>query len=331
VGSGASHLVSGHARAHAALEDALGTWMDGCVPGGRVLTFCSGYMANLALLTALGGARATLFTDRLNHASLIDGALLSRATVRRYPHERVDPLATQLAARDSPIRLVVSDAVFSMEGDLAPLPELLALAERHDAWIVLDDAHGFGVLGRQGRGTLSHFGLRSEHIVYMGTLGKAAGVAGAFVLAHPVIIDWLVQAARSYVYTTAPPPALAHATLESLRILFGPEGDARRQRLRERIDELRQGLAGLIADKPAPGWRLADSCTAIQPLIVGDNAAAVRLSQALERQGVWVPAIRPPTVSAGSARLRITLSAAHTSADVQALLGALARAMEDVR
>lgn len=331
AGSGASHLISGHSRAHAALEDALADWLAPCFPQAQALTFCTGYMANVALLTALGDAQATIFADKLNHASLIDGALLAKAPMQRYPHGRIDLLAGQLERCSTPIKLIVTDAVFSMDGDLAELPTLLALAERFDAWLVVDDAHGFGVLGAQGRGTLSHFGLCSQRIIYMGTLGKAAGVAGAFVVAHPTVVEWLTQAARTYIYTTAAPPAVAHAVLASLQMIRGEEGDERRARLATLIGLLRERVGELIVAHPRSGWTLANSCTAIQPLIVGDNDTALALSAALESQGLWVPAIRPPTVAAGSARLRITLSAAHCSHDVQRLADALAHAMKVLR
>ncbi|CAN7727840.1 8-amino-7-oxononanoate synthase [Variovorax sp. LjRoot84] len=326
AGSGASHLISGHSRAHALLEDELAHWLSPCIPEARALSFCTGYMANLALLTALGDASATIFADKLNHASLVDGALLAKAPLQRYPHGRLDVLASQIGRCSTPIKLIVSDAVFSMDGDLADLPALLALAEAHDAWLVVDDAHGFGVLGEHGRGSLSHFSLRSERLIYMGTLGKAAGLGGAFVAAHPSVIEWLVQSARSYIYTTAAPPAIAHALCASLRLIAGGEGDARRARLGALIGMLRDRLATLIQQKPQLGWRLVDSVTAIQPLIIGDNAAALALAAALDAQGLWVPAIRPPTVPAGTARLRITLSAAHTVQDVQTLVDGLARA-----
>ena len=326
VGSGASHLVCGHSQAHEALELALADWLAPCLPGSKALSFGSGYTANLALLTALGDAQATLFTDKLNHASLIDGAQLARAEVRRYPHGRLDRLAAELEACATPVKLIVTDGVFSMDGDLAALPEILALAERHDAWTVIDDAHGLGVLGAQGRGSLAHFGLSSERVILMGTLGKAVGVAGAFVCAHPVVIDWLVQAARPYIYTTAAPPALAHATACSIALVRGEEGDARRARLQARIEQLRTGVAAILGDRPRLGWRLPASCTPIQPLIVGDNAQALRLSERLEARGLWVTAIRPPTVPAGSARLRIALSAAHGDDDDARLLDALAGA-----
>nr|WP_315235073.1 8-amino-7-oxononanoate synthase [uncultured Limnohabitans sp.] len=330
AGSGASHLINGHSRAHAALEDDLADWMAPCIPNARALSFCTGYMANLALLTALGDASATFFADKLNHASLIDGALLAKATMQRYAHRNLAVLARQLEGCTTPIKLIVTDAVFSMDGDLADLPELLALAERHDAWLIVDDAHGFGVLGPEGRGSLAHFGLRSERLITMGTLGKAAGLGGAFVAAHPTIIDWLVQAARAYIYTTAAPPAVAHALRESLRLIGGEEGNQRRANLRQRIAQLRSELTALTEAHPALGWRLADSPTAIQPLIVGDNTAALALAAALDAQGLWVPAIRPPTVPAGTARLRITLSATHSADDVQRLVHGLAHAAKEL-
>lgn len=323
VGSGASHLVSGHSEAHETLEAALAAFLSPCIPDAAALSFCSGYMANLALLTTLGEGRAAIFADRLNHASLIDGGLLAAAKMRRYPHGRVDRLEALLADCEAEIKLIVTDAVFSMDGDIAPLPELLTLAERHDAWLIVDDAHGFGVLGEAGRGALSHFGLRSERLIYMGTLGKAAGVSGAFVAAHPLVIEALVQGARSYIYTTATPPALAHVLQASLRLLGGEEGAARRRHLSRLVDALRTRLAHIIDGHPGCGWRLAASTTAIQPLIVGDNATALALSARLELLGLWVPAIRPPTVPVGSARLRITLSAAHQMADVDRLCAAL--------
>ncbi|MDP1692352.1 MAG: 8-amino-7-oxononanoate synthase [Burkholderiaceae bacterium] len=326
AGSGASHLISGHSRVHAALETDLADFLEPCIPQARALGFCTGYMANLALLTALGDAKATIFADKLNHASLIDGALLAKAPMQRYAHGRIDVLANQLAHCSTPIKLIVTDAVFSMDGDLAPLPELLALAERFDAWLIVDDAHGFGVLGEQGRGTLSHFGLRSERLIYMGTLGKAAGVAGAFVAAHGTIVEWLIQAARTYIYTTAAPPAIAHALRTSLQIIRGEEGERRRAKLTTLIALLRQRLGEFVAAAPQRGWTLADSSTAIQPLIVGGNEAALALSAALELRGLWVPAIRPPTVPAGSARLRITLSAAHSANDVLKLADSLEHA-----
>lgn len=328
AGSGASALVSGHLQPQAELEDRLAAWVAPHIPGARVLVFGTGYLANLALMTALGDSQASLHADKLNHASLVDGALLAQAPLQRYAHGRLDVLAAQLERSAAPVKLIVTDAVFSMDGNLADLPALLALAERHDAWLVVDDAHGFGVLGDTGRGTLQHVGLRSERVILMGTLGKAAGVAGAFVAAHPVIIEWLLQAARTAIYTTAPPPALAQALQASLGLIEGEEGAQRRARLSTLVALWRERAGRLVAAHPQRGWRLADSHTAIQPLVVGDNTTALRLSAWLETQGLWVPAIRPPTVPAGTARLRVSLSAAHTEHDLLRLVDALARALE---
>jgi 8-amino-7-oxononanoate synthase len=312
AGAGASHLISGHFAPHAALEADLAAFVRPCA-GARALTFSTGYLANLAILTALGRRGDAIFADKLNHACLNDGALLSRAQFVRYPHGDLAALRLRLAASTAKRRLIATDAVFSMDGDLAPLPALLALADEFDAWLVVDDAHGFGVLG-EGRGTLAHFGLAAERIVYMGTLGKAAGVAGAFVAAHPAVIDTLIQSARPYIYTTAAPPLLAEALRASLAII---RDDApRRAHLGALIAHCRERMRALP-------WTLTDSRTAIQPLVVGANDAAVALADALWKRGFWVPAIRPPTVPPGTARLRITLTAAHTLADVDALAGAL--------
>ena len=317
VGAGASHLVCGHFTPHAALEAELAAWVRPCA-GARALTFSSGYLANLAILTALAGRGAAIFADRLNHACLNDGALLSRAELVRYPHRDAAKLRTRLASSTARPKLIATDAVFSMDGDLAPLPELLALAGEFDAWLVVDDAHGFGVLGdgeNAGRGTLAQFGLASERIVYMGTLGKAAGVAGAFVAAHPAVIETLIQVARTYVYTTAAPPLLAEALRAGLSIIRADR--ARHAHLSALIGHFRQRMQPL-------SWKLLPSGTPIQPLVVGDNAGALALSGALWQRGFWVPAIRPPTVPAGTARLRITLTAGHTKGDVDALVDALA-------
>ena len=323
VGSGASHLVSGHTQAHADLENDLARWFAPHIPGARALVLGSGYAANLALMTALADGQTTLFSDKLNHASLIDGSLLAPAAKRlRYPHGALEVLERQLRACDTPIKLIVTDAVFSMDGDVADVPALLALAEAHDAWLVLDDAHGLGVLGAHGHGTLEHFGLCSERLIVMGTLGKAAGVAGAFVAAHPTIIAWLVQRARSYIYTTAMPAVQAHTLRASLALIESPEGDVRRAHLRNLLAQWRAGVQPVLAQRP--DWSLPDSYTAIQPLVVGGNETALRLSAVLEAQGLWVPAIRPPTGPVGTARLRITFSAAHSMADVAQLLHALA-------
>lgn len=316
AGSGASHLISGHSRAHVRLEERLADFVAPHLESARALYFCAGYMANLAVLQALAGRDGAIFSEELNHASLIDGARLARAAVQVYPHRDTEALEKLLAASTAANKIVVTDSVFSMDGDLAPLPALLALCERHGAWLVVDDAHGFGVLGRQGRGALEHFGLRSPYLVYVGTLGKAAGVSGAFVAAHETVIEWLVQRARTYIYTTAAAPALAHALLASVDIIAGDEGMQRRAHLQALIAQLRGALQ-------LRHWQLAESDTAIQPLILGENERALRAAAALYEQGFWVPAIRPPTVPAGTARLRVTLSAAHSADDVAQLASAL--------
>jgi 8-amino-7-oxononanoate synthase len=318
IGAAASHLLGGHFAPHAALETELAEWVRPCA-GARALLFSSGYLANLAILTALARRGDAIFADRLDHACLNDGALLSRAELVRYPHLDVAQLRARLAASSARRRLIATDAVFSMDGDVAPLPALLALADEFDAWLVVDDAHGFGVLGHgteAGRGALAHCGVASERIVYMGTLGKAAGVAGAFVAAHPAVIATLAETARAYVFTTAAPPLLAEALRASLAVIRGDA--ARHAHLAALIERFRRGMKSLP-------WRLLPSLTPIQPLVVGGNADAVALSQALWQRGFWVPAIRPPTVPAGTARLRISLSAAHTAADVDALVAALAQ------
>jgi 8-amino-7-oxononanoate synthase len=316
AGSGASHLISGHSRAHAELEERLAEFVAPQIADARALYFCTGYMANIAILSALSGSGADLFSESLNHASLIDGARLSRAHVQVYPHGDLDQLASLLAASTAANKMVVTDSVFSMDGDLAALPQLLALCEQHDAWLVVDDAHGFGVLGEHGRGVLEHYALSSPNLVYMGTLGKAAGVAGAFVAAHKSVIEWLVQRARPYIYTTAAPPAIAHALLTSLDIIEGSEGNERRAHLQTLIAQWR----GALQPKR---WQALASDTAIQPVIIGANDEAMKIAAALYEQGLWVPAIRPPTVAVNTARLRVTLSAAHTAAEVTQLVEAL--------
>jgi 8-amino-7-oxononanoate synthase len=317
AGSGASHLVSGHSRAHALLEERLAAFEAPHLESARALYFCTGYMANLAVLTTLGGDKDTvIFSEALNHASLIDGARLARAAVQVYPHGDVAALEAQLGASAAATKIVVTDSVFSMDGDVAPLPALLALCERHGAWLVVDDAHGFGVLGQHGRGALEHGGLRSPNLVYVGTLGKAAGVGGAFVAAHDAVVKLVLQRARPYIYTTAAAPALAHALLASLDIIDGAEGAARRAHLEALIAQLDDALR-------LTRWRRPASTTAIQPIIIGANDEAMAVSARLHEQGLWVPAIRPPTVAAGTARLRVTLSAAHTHDDVAQLAAAL--------
>jgi 8-amino-7-oxononanoate synthase len=313
VGAGASHLVSGHTAAHEALECELAQFVAPC-RDARALSFSSGYLANLAILTALASRGDAIFADRLNHACLNDGALLSRAELVRYAHADADALAHRLASSPAPRKMIATDAVFSMDGDLAPLPRLLELAEAYDAWLVVDDAHGFGVLG-EGRGSLAHFGLASERLIYMGTLGKAAGGAGAFVAAHPAVIDTILQTARPYIYTTAGPALVAESLRTSLAILR--DDHERRRHLHALIARFRAGAE-------AQGRALMPSHSAIQPILCGENDAAVALADRLAERGVWVPAIRPPTVPEGTARLRVSLSAAHSSEDVDVLLATLA-------
>ncbi len=310
VGAGAAHLVSGHFAPHHELEQQLAAF----VGKPAALSFSTGYMANLGVVQALVGKGDTVFADKLNHASLNDAMLLSRADVKRYRHGDTAQLAQMLERTVSGRKLIITDAVFSMDGDIASLPELAALCEQYDAWLLVDDAHGLGVLGKQGRGSLAHFGIDSKRIILMGTLGKAAGVSGAFVAAEQVVIDTLVNHARSYVYTTAAPPALSAALAQSLELI--EQGDALRAHLRHLIERLRAGLSDLP-------WRLMPSDTAIQPLLIGDNHLALKLSEGLRERGIWVAAIRPPTVPQGTARLRITLSAEHSEADVERLIGAL--------
>jgi 8-amino-7-oxononanoate synthase len=312
VGAGASHLICGHFLPHEELELELAAFVAPC-EAARALTFSSGYLANLAILSSLAGRGDAIFADKLNHACLNDGALLSRADLVRYSHGDVAALECSLVASRAPRKIIATDAVFSMDGDMAPLPRLLELADAHDAWLVVDDAHGFGVLG-EGRGSLTHFGLVSERIIYMGTLGKAAGVAGAFVTAHASVIETLIQTARPYIYTTAAPPLLAATLRVALAIIRDDAG--RRTHLTRLIEQFRQGARSLP-------WPLLPSLTAIQPLVVGESRAALDVAEALRERGFWVPAIRPPTVPQGAARLRVSLSAAHTSEDVAALLSAL--------
>ncbi|WP_292977540.1 8-amino-7-oxononanoate synthase [Nitrosomonas sp.] len=313
VGAGASHLISGHSWAHHALEIALADY----VGLARALLFSTGYMANMAVVTALVGREDTIFADRLNHASLNDAALLSRARFVRYPHLDLAALEKQLKTTRTRRKLVITDAVFSMDGDQAPVAELLALCQRFDAWLLLDDAHGFGVLDAQGRGSLyipREVARDVPHLIYMATLGKAAGVSGAFVAAQAPVVETLIQHGRTYGYTTAAAPLLAHTLLASLQLMR--QDNWRRERLAQLIARLRQKLQTLP-------WELLPSVTPIQPLLAGTSQQAVRLDQALRERGIWVPAIRPPTVPQGMARLRISLSAAHTEEDVDQLSAVL--------
>ena len=306
VGAGASHLITGHHSSHHRLEEALANFTG--FP--RALLFSSGYMANAGVVTALVGHGDAVFTDRLNHASLNDAALLSRAKLIRYSHLNLVVLEQRLAVSQAKCKLVMTDTVFSMDGDIAPVAKLLALCEKYDAWLLLDDAHGFGVLGQQGRGVVSHFNISSPRIIYMATLGKAAGVSGAFVAGQAEIIEILIQYARSYIYTTATPPLLSYAVLKSL-VLIKREA-WRRKKLVQLAERLKRELQLLR-------WKLLLSVTPIQPVIIGGSSEALKISNALRERGFLIPAIRPPTVPKGSARLRISLSASHSIEDVEQL------------
>ncbi len=315
AGAGASHLVSGHLAPHDAAETALAAFL------GReaALLFSSGYQANIGVIGALVGRGDAVFADRLAHASLLDGCLLSRAEFQRFRHNDLADLERRLAASTAPAKLIAVDAVYSMDGDEAPLAALLALAERFDAWLYVDDAHGFGVLGPQGRGTLAAHGVVPHpRLVQLATFGKAAGLAGAAVAADALVIDWLVNTARTAIFTTAMPPALAHA-LTAMLALVEP-ADAARARLAGHVATLRAGCA-------TAGLQLLPSRTAIQPVLIGSDADAVAASLALREAGLWVPAIRPPTVPPGTARLRVSLSAAHTETDVAQLATQLSQIM----
>ncbi len=315
VGGGASHLITGHHQFHHQAEQSLADFIG--LPAG--LLFSTGYMANMGIIAALMGRDDTIFADKLNHASLNDAALLSRATLHRYAHQNLAQLEKLLKQSTAKRKLVVVDAVFSMDGDFAPVPELLVLCEQYDACLLLDDAHGFGVLGKQGRGILDYFNVQSSRIIYMATLGKAAGVAGAFVGADATIIDYLIQSAKTYIYTTASPPALAAALVKSVEVM---RTDA------ERHQHLQSLIHLFKLELKLKKWQLMPSITAIQPVLVGSNQEALNLSQFLLARGILVPAIRPPTVPKDTARLRVSISAAHSVEDVRQLINALHEAEE---
>ena len=311
TGSGAAHLICGHSAAHHALEEELAAFSG--YP--RALLFSTGYMANLGVAQSLCSRGDRVFEDRLNHASLLDAATLSGARLTRYLHNDMDSLQKNLSTTAPGEKLVMTDAVFSMDGDLAALPQLAEICQQADAWLMIDDAHGLGVLGNNGRGSAQHFGLDANQVpIYMATLGKALGTAGAFVAGSDDLIEYLIQTARSYIYTTAMPPAVAEATRASLKLT--QQADDRRQQLQQLIKQFRTGAQQL-------GLQLLDSLTPIQPVLAGDASTATRWSQQLLARGILVTAIRPPTVPRGSARLRITLSANHSTQQVNQLLEAL--------
>ena len=313
VGSGASNLITGHHRYHDNLEKQLAKFVQ--MPAA--LLFSTGYMANIGVISALMGRNDAVFADKLNHACLNDGAFLSRAAFHRFPHNDVVALEELLKTSTAKHKLIAADAVFSMDGDMAPLPEYLSLCEKYDAYLYVDDAHGFGVLGEHGQGTLNHFKLKSPRIIMMATLGKAAGVAGAFVAGEQVVIDYLIQKANSYVYSTPAPPALSATLSASVNLI--EQGDHLRSHLRTLIAYLKDNLN-------CRKWQLMPSDTAVQPLVVGGNHEALALSEYLQSCGVLVPAIRPPTVPVGTSRLRISLSAAHSIEDIQKLIKVLHQA-----
>ena len=329
VGSGASHLISGHSLAHDLLETELARTQLEHIHDARALFFCTGYLANITAITALAGlglqgvnqnAGISIYSTKLNHASLIDGVKLAaaqtKAAVHLFDHTKLADLNEMLQADSSAHKLIVTDGVFSMDGDLAPVADLLAIAEAHDALLIVDDAHGFGVLGKYGHGILEHCQIQSDRIVYIGTLGKAAGVSGAFVCAHKTLMECLIQKGRPYIYSTATPPAIAHTVLASLHLIEGEEGQARRVHLNQLIAIWHHELQ-------LQHWQMSSSMTPIQPLVLGSNAAALLASQQLDEAGYWIPAIRPPTVPEGSARLRITFSANHSTQAVRELIAEL--------
>lgn len=318
VGGGASHLVNGHSQAHHALEEELAEFTG----RPRALLFSTGYMANIGAINALLDKRDAVFQDRVNHASLLDAGLLSGARFQRFLHNDSDNLTSRLQRTEARRKLVVCDGVFSMDGDLAALPAICKTAADHNAWMMVDDAHGLGCIGKQGRGTVDHFSLGSDQVqVLMGTLGKAFGTSGAFVAGSEELIETLVQHARTYIYTTSMSPAIAEATRASLKLV--QQDEWRREKLNHLIARFRNGCEQL-------GLPLMDSPTPIQPIMVGEADRAMAISAALEAKGIFIGAIRPPTVPQGAARLRVTLSATHTDEQLDRLLDALSVVMAEI-
>ena len=331
VGSGASHLISGHSAAHELLEKKLASFQEKHVPKARALFFSTGYLTNLATITGLARLAQrgdlSIYSAKLNHASLIDGVRLAAAQmdamVNLFDHTQLTSLTDALKKDTKSLKLIVTDGVFSMDGDLAPVKELLQIAEQHDALLLVDDAHGFGVLGKQGHGILEQENIQSDRIIYIGTLGKAAGVSGAFVCAQDSFIEWLVQKGRPYIYSTATPPAIAHTLLKSLEIIESDEGAKRRGQLNQLIKIWQDEMT-------FSEWKKVSSCTPIQPIILGSNASALMAAKLLDEAGYWIPAIRPPTVAPGSARLRITFSANHSADDLRKLITTLKKVEQEV-
>jgi 8-amino-7-oxononanoate synthase len=318
VGSGASHLVAGHSSEHHALEEELAAFTG----RDRALLFSTGYMANMGAITALVGQGDAVFEDRLNHASLLDAGLLSGARFQRFLHNDLENIQTRLDKTEAARKLIVVDGVFSMDGDCAPLAELAALAKNNNAWLMVDDAHGFGCLGKTGAGSAEYFNLSQQELpILMGTLGKAAGSFGAFIAGSETLIETLIQFARPYIYTTAMPPAVAAATRASLRLIQSEHW--RREQLHKLIAHFRAGAQAL-------NLQLMDSFSPIQPIVIGDEAKALLISQKLAERGILIIAIRPPTVPVGSSRLRITFSAEHSIEQVDQLLLALGEIMQEL-
>jgi 8-amino-7-oxononanoate synthase len=324
VGSGASHLISGHSIAHDLLEKKLATFESRYIPNARALFFSTGYLANMSAITSLTRlaeqGEASIYSAKLNHASLIDGVRLAsaqtKAMVTLFDHQNLDSLENGLEQDTRPLKLIVLDGVFSMDGDIAPVEKLLHIAEQYDALLMVDDAHGFGVLGHQGHGILEQSQVHSERIIYIGTLGKAAGVSGAFICAAAPFIEWLMQKGRPYIYSTATPPAIAHTLLTSLDLIEGDEGARSRKQLSQLIEIWRDEMT-------FSSWEKTASSTPIQPVILGSNANALAAAKLLDEAGYWIPAIRPPTVPFGSSRLRITFSAKHSVDDLRELMKTL--------
>lgn len=324
VGSGASHLISGHSIAHDLLEKKLAACESKHIPNARALFFSTGYLANINAITGISRlaeqGQASIYSAKLNHASLIDGVRLasaqSKAKVTLFDHQNLDLLEEALKQDTLPLKLIVVDGVFSMDGDIAPVEKLLHIAEQYDALLMVDDAHGFGVLGEQGHGILEQADVHSERIIYVGTLGKAAGVSGAFICAAAPFIEWLIQKGRPYIYSTATPPAIAHTLLSSIELIEGDEGIARRKQLHKLIQIWNEEMT-------FSRWEKTPSFTPIQPVILGSNANALAAAKLLDEAGYWIPAIRPPTVPVGSSRLRITFSANHSTDDLRELIKTL--------
>lgn len=315
VGSGAAHLISGHSVAHHALEEELADFTG----RQRALVFSTGYMANLGVLCTLLKKGDSIFEDKLNHASIIDGGLLSGATLQRYLHTDVDSLNKKISNSNATTKLIATDGVFSMDGDIAPINQLAALAKQHKAWLMVDDAHGIGVIGKQGKGTLALLNATSEDVpILVGTFGKAFGTFGAFIAGAEPLIETLIQNARTYIYTTALPAAIAHATRTSLKLII--QSDDRRQHLQALIKQFKEGATQLALN-------LMPSVSAIQPLLVGNAEKVLLIKNSLQQQGIVVGAIRSPTVPTGTERLRITLSAAHKSQQVEQLLSSLEKVL----